>query len=63
MNPSMIADLKAGHQQFFRNHKNQSIKIRIEHLKKLRTVLNEREHVIFEALHQDLKKHPTQVSC
>ena len=41
MNPSMIADLKAGHQQFFRNHKNQSIKIRIEHLKKLRTVLNE----------------------
>jgi len=56
MNPSMIADLKAGHQQFFRNHKNQSIKIRIEHLKKLRTVLNEREHVIFEALHHDLKK-------
>ena len=56
MNSSMITDLKEAHYQFFKAHKKQSLKVRIDHLKKLKKVLNEKEQDIFNALDRDLKK-------
>ena len=56
MNSSMITDLKEAHYQFFKAHKKQSLKVRIDHLKKLKKVLNEKEQDIFDALDRDLKK-------
>ena len=56
MNSSMITDLKKAHYQFFKAHKKQSLKVRIDHLKKLKKVLNEKEQDIFNALDRDLKK-------
>jgi aldehyde dehydrogenase (NAD+) len=56
MNSSMITDLKMAHFQFFKAHKKQSLKVRIDHLKKLKKVLNEKEQDIFNALDRDLKK-------
>ncbi len=52
----MITDLKEAHYQFFKAHKKQSLKVRIDHLKKLKKVLNEKEQGIFNALDRDLKK-------
>lgn len=52
----MITDLKEAHYQFFKAHKKQSLKVRIDHLKKLKKVLNEKEQDIFNALDRDLKK-------
>lgn len=52
----MITDLKEAHYQFFKAHKKQSLKVRIDHLKKLKKVLNEKEQDIFDALDRDLKK-------
>ena len=52
----MITDLKMAHFQFFKAHKKQSLKVRIDHLKKLKKVLNEKEQDIFNALDRDLKK-------
>ena len=56
MNSSMITDLKEAHYHFFKAHKKQSLKVRIDHLKKLKKVLNEKEQDIFNALDRDLKK-------
>jgi len=56
MNSSMITDLKEAHYQFFKAHKKQSLKVRIDHLKKLKKVLNEKEQDIFNSLDRDLKK-------
>lgn len=56
MNSSMITDLNEAHYQFFKAHKKQSLKVRIDHLKKLKKVLNEKEQDIFNALDRDLKK-------
>jgi len=56
MNPTIIADLKQRQHRFFRAHKNQSVKVRIEYLKKLKAVLKEKEQDIFDALHKDLHK-------
>ena len=56
MNSSMITDLKEAHYQFSKAHKKQSLKVRIDHLKKLKKVLNEKEQDIFNALDRDLKK-------
>jgi len=56
MNSSMITDLKEAHYQYFKAHKKQSLKVRIDHLKKLKKVLNEKEQDIFNALDRDLKK-------
>jgi len=56
MNSSMITDLKEAHYQFFKAHKKQSLKVRIDHLKKLKKVLNEKERDIFNSLDRDLKK-------
>ena len=56
MNSSMFTDLKEAHYQFFKAHKKQSLKVRIDHLKKLKKVLNEKEQDIFNALDRDLKK-------
>ena len=56
MNSSMITDLKEAHYQFFKAHKKQSLKVRIDHLKKLNKVLNEKEQDIFNSLDRDLKK-------
>ena len=52
----MITDLKEAHYQYFKAHKKQSLKVRIDHLKKLKKVLNEKEQDIFNALDRDLKK-------
>jgi len=52
----MITDLKEAHYQFFKAHKKQSLKVRIDHLKKLKKVLNEKEQDIFNSLDRDLKK-------
>lgn len=52
----MITDLKEAHYQFFKAHKKQSLRVRIDHLKKLKKVLNEKEQDIFNALDRDLKK-------
>ena len=52
----MITDLKEAHYQFFKAHKKHPLKVRIDHLKKLKKVLNEKEQDIFDALDRDLKK-------
>jgi len=56
MNSSMITELKDNHQKFFYTHKNQSPKKRIQHLKKLYDILEEKEQDVYDALFQDLKK-------
>ncbi len=56
MNPIIIADLKQRQHRFFKAHKNQSVKVRIQYLKKLKTVLKEKEQAIFDALYKDLHK-------
>jgi len=54
--PAFIENIKEKQLIFFKNFKTQDVKIRIQHLKKLKKVLEEREESIFEALYQDLKK-------
>ena len=44
------------HEKFFKSHKNQSVKVRIQFLKKLKKELLARENNIYEALYNDLKK-------
>lgn len=56
MNSSMITELKEAHHQFFKAYKKQPISVRIDHLKKLKKVINEKEQDIFDALDRDLKK-------
>ena len=54
--PAFIENIKEKQLIFFKDFKTQDVKIRIQHLKKLKKVLEEREESIFEALYQDLKK-------
>ena len=54
--PASIENIKEKQLIFFKDFKTQDVKIRIQHLKKLKRVLEEREESIFEALYQDLKK-------
>ena len=56
MNSSMITKLKEEHYRFFKTHKNQPIKVRIQYLKKLKIVLEDKELEIYDALYEDLKK-------
>ena len=52
----MINKLKEEHYRFFKTHKNQPIKVRIQYLKKLKIVLEDKELEIYDALYEDLKK-------
>ncbi len=54
--PAFIENIKEKQLIFFKDFKTQDVKIRIQHLKKLKRVLEEREESLFEALYQDLKK-------
>ena len=54
--PAFIENIKEKQLVFFKDFKTQDVKIRIQHLKKLKRVLEEREESLFEALYQDLKK-------
>lgn len=54
--PAFIENIKEKQLIFFKDFKTQDVKIRIQHLKKLKKVLEEREESLFEALYQDLKK-------
>ena len=54
--PAFIDNIREKHLIFFKDFKTQDVKIRIQHLKKLKRVLEEREESLFEALYQDLKK-------
>ncbi|MGI9540884.1 MAG: aldehyde dehydrogenase [Flavobacteriaceae bacterium] len=54
--PAFIENIKEKQLTFFRDFKTQDVKIRIQYLKKLKRVLEEREESLFEALYQDLKK-------
>ena len=56
MNSSIIKELKDNHHRFFKTLKNQSIKVRIQHLKKLKNILDDKEQDIYDALYKDLKK-------
>ena len=56
MKSSMITELKDNHKKFFYTHKKQPLKLRIQHLKKLYNVLEEKEQEVYDALFQDLKK-------
>ena len=56
MDPSQIITLRKEHQKFFKEHKNQPVKIRINYLKKLKQVLVNHENEIYKALDKDLKK-------
>ena len=56
MNSSIIKELKDKHHRFFKTLKNQSIKVRIQHLKKLKNILDDKEQDIYDALYKDLKK-------
>ena len=48
--------LKEKHEKFFKSHKNESVKVRIQFLKKLKKELLAKENNIYEALYNDLKK-------
>ncbi len=52
----MITKLKEGQKEFFKTHKTQPIRVRTNHLKKLKTVINDKEKEICEAIYKDLKK-------
>ncbi len=52
----MITKLKEGQKEFFKTHKTQPIKVRTNHLKKLKTVINDKEKDICDAIYKDLKK-------
>ena len=52
----MTTKLKEEHYRFFKTHKNQPIKVRIQYLKKLKIVLEDKELEIYDALYEDLKK-------
>ena len=54
--PAFIENIKEKQLIFFKDFKTQDVKIRIQHLKKLKRVLEEREESLYEALYQDLKK-------
>ena len=54
--PAFIENIKEKQLIFFKDFKTLDVKIRIQHLKKLKRVLEEREESLFEALYQDLKK-------
>ena len=54
--PAFIDNIREKQLIFFKDFKTQDVKIRIQHLKKLKRVLEEREESLFEALYQDLKK-------
>ncbi|MFL2598369.1 MAG: aldehyde dehydrogenase family protein, partial [Flavobacteriaceae bacterium] len=56
MNSSIIKELKDKHHRFFKTLKNQSIKVRIQHLKRLKYILDDKEEDIYDALYKDLKK-------
>ena len=56
MNSSIIKELKDNHHRFFKTLKNQSIKVRIQHLKKLKNILDDKEQDVYDALYKDLKK-------
>ena len=56
MNLSSIIDLKEKHKKFFISHKNESVKVRIQFLKKLKKELLSKEKNIYDALYNDLKK-------
>ena len=56
MNQSSIIALREKHEKFFKSHKNESVKVRIQFLKKLKKELLAREDNIYEALYNDLKK-------
>ena len=56
MNSSIIKELKDNHHRFFKTLKNQSINVRIQHLKKLKNILDDKEQDIYDALYKDLKK-------
>ena len=56
MNSSIITKLKEGHTRFFKTHKNKPLKVRIQSLKKLKKVLEDKEQDIYDALYKDLKK-------
>ena len=51
MNSSIIKELKDNHHRFFKTLKNQSIKVRIQHLKKLKNILDDKEQDIYDALY------------
>jgi|TARA_B110000305_G_C19442499_1_gene642780 aldehyde dehydrogenase (NAD+) len=53
---TLIEEIKENQLAFFKNHKVKGVKIRIQHLKKLKKVLEQKEEAIFDALYQDLKK-------
>ena len=44
----MITKLKEEHYRFFKTHKNQPIKVRIQYLKKLKIVLEDKELEIYD---------------
>ena len=52
----MITKLKEGQKEFFKTHKTQPIKVRTNHLKKLKIVINDKEKDICDAIYKDLKK-------
>ena len=54
--PAFVENIKEKQLTYFRDFKTQDVNIRIQHLKKLKKVLEEREESLFEALYQDLKK-------
>ena len=56
MNSSSIIDLKEKHKKFFISHKNNSVKVRIQFLNKLKKELLSKENNIYDALYNDLKK-------
>ena len=56
MNLSSIIDLKEKHKKFFISHKNDTVKVRIQFLKKLKKELLSKENNIYDALYNDLKK-------
>ena len=53
---TFIEEIKQNQLAFFKEHKANGVEIRIQHLKKLKKVLEQKEEAIFEALYQDLKK-------
>ena len=53
---TFIEEIKQNQLAFFKEHKANGVEIRIQHLKKLKKVLEQKEEAIFDALYQDLKK-------
>ncbi len=56
MNSQAITKLKEAHRRFFKTHKNHPLKLRIQHLKKLKLILEDKEQDVYDALYEDLKK-------